>query len=117
MTQTHTPGPWEYDDSGKDFARRTIRRNGIVIAHVAEARGTQFNGMEPTPVVTQANARLIAAAPAMYEALAQIAAHDCKEYSCLHLYPGTLHNGDKCGPHLARAALAAALSREIGGKP
>ena len=60
-----TPGPWEYDDTFQYYGDRVVRHNGVVIASLPPL---------PPPVGMSdrehaANARLIAAAPEMLEAL------------------------------------------------
>ena len=67
---THTEGPWKYDDYSHTYHEsRVIRKNGVLIAYVCENKGSQFDGLRPNPEVTLANARLIAAAPALLAAL------------------------------------------------
>lgn len=65
----YTPGPWEFDDSGEYYRRGCIRRNGVVVAFVNRSAVSV-----PTEPETLANARLIAAAPALYEALRDLVA-------------------------------------------
>jgi len=67
----HTPGPWRHDYYGRydDFIRDG---EGNVIAHIGANRS---NVEENT-----ANARLIAAAPQMYEALRAMIAHRQHDY-------------------------------------
>ena len=52
----HTPGPWEYDGSGKYYHGRWIRHNGLLIAQLSLEASMH-------PKEQEANARLIAAAP------------------------------------------------------
>ncbi len=63
---THTPGPWTIRESvtkpERDFA---IMANGGIIAEVFERGGRSHQ----THVEVEANAKLIAAAPALLEAL------------------------------------------------
>ena len=70
MTQTvmarHTEGPWELDDSEKYYRRGAIRRNGMVVAFMND------NWQPITAEERLANARLIAAAPDMLEALRKV---------------------------------------------
>ena len=72
MTQTvmarHTEGPWELDDSEKYYRRGAIRRNGMVVAFMND------NWQPITAEERLANARLIAAAPDMLEALREMVA-------------------------------------------
>ena len=69
---THTPGPWEYDDTREYYAPRMVRNNGRLVAEVREARGTQFDGMKPLPAETAANGQLIASEPDLLAALESI---------------------------------------------
>ena len=55
---THTPGPWKVVDPADRHKQADIMGNGFHIAEVVE-----------DPMQGQANAHLIAAGPAMYEAL------------------------------------------------
>lgn len=101
MTSKHTPPPWrtakpgEYP--GKDFVVRTAlnprrgHRYATMIASVFEGDLIK-NGKD--------NARLIAAAPVMYDALQQIASGGC----CLT--PGCSVDNPMCDAMTARAALA-----------
>ena len=64
MTQ-HTPTPWEYDAMGKYYTPDgVIRVNGVVICRMTPS-------LVSVPIIEEikANARLIAAAPDMLEAL------------------------------------------------
>lgn len=67
-TKTHTPGPWSVDDDGFDKTTPIeVRCDGYAIADVLRS------GEWHSRAVEDANARLIAAAPRLLEALAQIA--------------------------------------------
>lgn len=67
MQTKHTPAPWQDDDSGEYVTTaRVIRRNGIIICRM-ECRHPM------TREEYNANARLIAEAPAMRERLARMA--------------------------------------------
>ena len=61
MTQ-YTPGSWQVDDSRERFRNTVIHRNGSLIAKIP-------NVIYPNSVDREANARLIAAAPELLEAL------------------------------------------------
>jgi hypothetical protein len=67
MTTTnakHTPGPWQYDNTRKHYTERdVIRRNGLIVC-LLPSRGSMMPDAE-----RDSNARLIAEAPAMAEAL------------------------------------------------
>ena len=73
MTHTtkHTPGPWVVE-KGWNGDRPTITAK-VSKTQVIDNRGL-IADLEHTPFIehAQANARLIAAAPAMYEALAKL---------------------------------------------
>ena len=95
MTHTtkHTPGPWKYCCTAYDELRGIppvalevrAETNGMYKPYICDVRSINSNGNDNTI----ANAALIAAAPAMYEALRQAYAHlaemgcDCEEWqSC-----------------------------------
>lgn len=65
MKTTHTPGPWATIDGDGEYIIKTIApagRNGYTIADV-------FSHFEATNPEAEANARLIASAPELLEAL------------------------------------------------
>ena len=108
MTTKHTPGPWSvrsqkpyYDDP---TAREWIMGSDGVIAHVSRAYGPN----------AEANARLIAAAPALLAALKATVTRITDDYECLDCGSqrpdgrgGTDHDQD-CIVHLLEDAIAAA---------
>ena len=59
----HTPRPWQSDATNKYYSRHVIRHNGLIVATV------EHSPFDSTQDAEQANARLIAAAPEMLEAL------------------------------------------------
>jgi hypothetical protein len=63
----HTPGPWEIDHTGK-YYKPCIRHNGIIIALLAK-NDAGLVMPENQQAEDEANARLIAAAPELLEAL------------------------------------------------
>lgn len=63
MTEA-TPRPWEYDPE-----LNRIKRHGHIVAQMLLIRGTQFDGMEPRPEITTANAELIVQAVNSHDAL------------------------------------------------
>jgi hypothetical protein len=70
QTTTHSPAPWEADtDTGEIYARRD--------GHILTMRSTALNPCftTKTPAVQAANARLIAAAPALLSACIDLLAH------------------------------------------
>ena len=96
MSETkHTPGPWKTSYTNLSVV---IAENGAVVA-----RASKLNGL----VNLQANARLIAAAPELLEALESIASMYDYEASCgdlaSRLYEATC---------LARAAIAKATGEQ-----
>lgn len=68
MTNKHTPGPWQWEKRGGAF-RAIEGPSGPSVAVTEEYAGDAWID------VSEANARLIAAAPEMLEALIQAAAH------------------------------------------
>lgn len=60
----HTPGPWEVS---KEWDGTSIKAGPFHVTHTIQSCG--FHSDEEDKVVTQANARLIAAAPELLEAL------------------------------------------------
>ena len=72
MTHTakHTPGPWSVDNT--DLYLITSDRDGEAVCEIAEREIVSQSGTwESNVSVMDANAHLIAAAPAMYEALVE----------------------------------------------
>ena len=69
---THTPGPWHYSEviRGRDQYYRQIRAD-FKIAEV-HACHSGVAGTKKGRAEDEANARLIAAAPAMYEVLSEL---------------------------------------------
>ena len=63
----HTQGKWKNDNTGEYYNGHWIRMNGVLIAKISHQKGGKSKG-EP-----EANARLIAAAPDLLEALKEIA--------------------------------------------
>jgi hypothetical protein len=113
MTNTkHTPGPWSahYNNEGLTV----FSPDNVTVAYV------DYDECEERPV--EANAHLIAAAPAMYEALKDLLGelgdlHDgsISELQChwcgrcyYDLLSGSLCTSDDCPGYKARAALAQA---------
>lgn len=104
-----TAGPWEWacDSYGKV---QHSQKYDCVYASVEEAKGTRIVRIA-SRIENNANARLIAAAPAMYEALKY--ALECleelkKDEPSYHFF----HYGDVSADEIARAALAQAEGRE-----
>lgn len=86
----HTPGPWEYSEG---YVSATDNSDYIILAEVHSALGTDNFGEEPLmlgPEERIANARLIAAAPEMYELLTKIRGHidsTCRECESKAIVP------------------------------
>lgn len=79
MTDKHTPGPWQFgyeDHSGPEFI---VSKSGKTVATLrwgcSCCKNTPENFLDMTPE-ERGNARLIAAAPELLEALQQIAVLD-----------------------------------------
>lgn len=70
MTHTHTPGPWKWtiESHNNEWAIITDQ-NGHIIANINSESGPDIPPLVSTKMPMEANAHLIAAAPAMYEAL------------------------------------------------
>lgn len=108
MSTKHTPGPWR--------EQREIQ-GGRVIYRVYRVHGEFASPAEchphtvPNEGVQQANARLIAAAPDMLEALLRIADDGCSRCDADEEH---MQNGEECDNHgdqlraVARAAIAKA---------
>ena len=62
MSEQHTPGPWKVVDSWDDYTIEGPNSEEIIFQ----------DGPYGTPTIKEANARLIAAAPALLEALRDI---------------------------------------------
>ena len=65
----HTPGPWAVDDLGEDWFLETNHRWGIGAVESPTYRIAKVEGMGHG---SEANARLIAAAPELLEAIKRI---------------------------------------------
>ena len=87
---TYTPGPWTHYDDATTTARHEIAASGKTVARVYCTKGDE--------VVDHANARLIAAAPDLLEALETIML-DCQT--------GNADISDTAG-HAMRTAVAKA---------
>lgn len=83
MTTKHTPGPWFADDLGRIWRRppSELYENGGGVAGdkpiAVVSVGWVGEGVTGYPV--EDNARLIAAAPTMYEYIASSASNGCAE--------------------------------------
>jgi len=74
MNATHTPGPWVISKVIKHGARcyRTIRQEGKFKLAEVFAFNECATGTEEGKAEDEANARLIAQSPAMYEVLSEL---------------------------------------------
>src|SRR5258708_5563553 len=105
MNAKHTAGPWENDDTRKVFKyAHVIRRNGLIIATIHQS------SFDSTAQEFAANARLIAAAPKMYDALKAITG---RAEGLLDGESDTQYLWDKLGPEYRQAMAAIA---EVEGK-
>lgn len=92
-----TPGPWEIGEPESHDSIATILKRGEQDEIVAEVCW-----MEPFPKdQARADARLIAAAPAMYAALVPFAEQDVAETSICHLGLVPMAECARCKPILA----------------
>ena len=109
MTTTHTPGPWHYQGvgSGYEITARTSLGAKFAGYHIATVI-KDSPGFEPVSrETTEANARLIAAAPELLAAL-----EHAEHYLRLRLtgleYGGYEWNAAQSAHNAARAAIAKA---------
>lgn len=93
---THTPGPWEVDDDGKQLCIRPAG-TGWLLAYVFR---DSFAAQSNADWSIEANARLIAAAPELLAALKATVANHC---------PNDKMFCGSCSP--ARAVIAKAEGR------
>ena len=72
-TSKHTPGPWKWtiESHNNEWAIVTDQ-NGHIIANVNSESGPDIPPLVSTKMPMETNAHLIAAAPAMYEALQRL---------------------------------------------
>ena len=99
----HTPGPWEkvYDTAG--ITRGIRGRHGPEIVNVIN-----WNGISRSTSVTgQANANLIAAAPALLAAL--------QDVDALWMHNSIAHGDGKIGP--LHEKVIAAIAKATGDQP
>ena len=105
----HTPGPWKVTDMHPEEGCRSIR--GPKFEYVAEVCVVTTMHGDNSDEVREANARLIAAAPALLEALERIG--ECLS-PCVAAFDGEdmadVATEVSCALGITRAALAAALS-------
>jgi len=99
----YTPGPWkavpEDCDSGQKWFDIWSDEHGSV-AHVSEGARPDENLKR-----FRADARLIAAAPELGEALVLFVSQDCESYGCTHFESREYASADNCDLFTARAAL------------
>ena len=70
MSEKFTPGPWEFD--GMEYIFKTPIGDGKMVAQIRGWGWLQKKGEDAGIAEQEANARLIAAAPDMYEALKEL---------------------------------------------
>lgn len=107
MTTKHTSGPWVADDNYQEHGHKTRialpDKFGVPGATIAEAHH-DWEGERTSWAEAEANARLIAAAPDMLEALKKFASWD-------QCWPGNINLEGVC--ELGRAAIAKAEGRDM----
>ena len=110
MTE-HTPGPWHVVEDASDFEASGIKQAYPVVyiipakkrsSAITELMGANTGNLEEI----RANARLIAAAPALLEAL------ECYELPSGHLTGCTMYEGN-CQPHCEKGRKAIAQAKEV----
>lgn len=105
----HTPGPWSVESQGDPYDDEDMVTRTVI--------GKDMGGGREVAIVTtgsyddeteEANARLIAAAPAMCDALREIFAYGDGYglHNPPHRYAGTTGEGHAACREIARAALA-----------
>ena len=77
MTTTHTPGPWTIDRSGATYNKPHIRANGWILAWLPDNSAGMVtpSAFSDARETDEANARLIAEAPAMLAELKSVIAY------------------------------------------
>ena len=105
----HTPGPWITDDYSKnDVARHVMNGNGNGPVYIARVPLQSAAGMRTNAYSAQeANARLIAAAPDLLEALR------AADWYIGQLEP-FVYGPDDDGIHEERAKVKAAIAKATG---
>ena len=99
---TQTPGPWIYFDTGNKGHAIAIEANGKVVKRIAKTEyEAMIAGESKGYAESEANARLIAAAPELLEAL-----QDCRDYLINNTFLGAATHSDIV--NAAEAALAKA---------
>lgn len=115
MSARHTPGPWKWSVESVDpeWAIVTDQSGGIVANVNSETGpdGTSFPAMRLMP--RDANARLIAAAPALLEALSSLMPWIDKAIESGAFKECVLPRGAEKAAEAARAALAQATGSEV----
>lgn len=107
MSTQHTPGEWRISGVSQEDGSIFIAKNQIVICYVTNAASIFEVVLKQTPETQFANARLIAAAPDMYEALKSI---DARLRECMAIGLGLTAADvyDSFYREIVRAALAKA---------
>lgn len=101
-TTKHTPGPWQAD--------RTTCLDGVMICNESVDIAMVLGPSEELDEQTLADARLIAAAPEMLEALEVISKYGC---SCMSVDPDW--HSARCFIPIAKAAIRGARAGEGKG--
>lgn len=116
MEAKFTPGPWVWtmDQFGQDAALRQSGSGSVVAHPQADALGLGL-GVNLWVDVSEANARLIAAAPALVEAL-----KEAQSVLAMMVEPGAIQQTTVINAYAAAKAAEAkarrALSQALGGE-
>ncbi len=81
---THTPGPWSAQWIGGNYAVRDEEGHGVAFTNSAARSSAAVRSKVDGDEEPQANARLIAAAPELLEALEPFAKFACDEPNDCH---------------------------------
>ena len=110
----HTPGPWITDDYSKnDVARHVMNGNGNGPVYIARVPLQSAAGMRTNAYSAQeANARLIAAAPDLLEALKELSRSFIGTYSDDQRSDDEINNHREHWERMARAAIAKATGEQ-----
>lgn len=103
QSAAHTPSPWRTDPESEH--QWVLGADGGQVADCAIFLSPEFG--QRTDAINQANARLIAAAPELYEAVAELLA----THPAAYREPNKIDNRTDNAVRIARAALAKAVQQ------